>query len=360
MRKNLFIVVLFALILSLSSLAFSKEIDVVFLNPGESSEKGTGSFWRMVSDFMEEASDDLDINLEVIFSERNHIKMKEQARELAKRSNKPDYVVIVNEKSVGDTIINDLKNSGIKIMVIHNTITDAQKEKIGKERDRVKNWIGSITSDNTGAGYKLMEELAKYSSNPEVIAISGNRATPVSNQRENGMKNYVKENGLKLRQVFYGEWQSSRGEEIAGNFLKRNKSTNIVWTANDAMGEGAYKGASPIKNDIIVGGMGGFAGALKSIENDGMKATIGGHFMIGAWALVLIYDYENSIDFADSEGTDISFDYLFIINKKNIGQYKENIVEKTKNIDFKKFTKTGNSKLMKYNFSYENIIKNSK
>src|SRR5689334_4905319 len=71
---------------------------VLFLNPGEPVERGKGPHWRMTARFMSAAAATLDMRLEVLFAERDHLLMLRQAEEVARRDEWPDYVVMVNEK----------------------------------------------------------------------------------------------------------------------------------------------------------------------------------------------------------------------------------------------------------------------
>jgi ABC-type sugar transport system substrate-binding protein len=48
---------------------------VAFLNPGEPVERGTGPYWRMVTQFMNAAAKSFGIQLEVLFAERDHLLM---------------------------------------------------------------------------------------------------------------------------------------------------------------------------------------------------------------------------------------------------------------------------------------------
>ena len=76
-----------------------KKIKVTFINPGISDiNNPTGEFWLSVSAFMQAAAENLNIDLEVIYSERNHVLMQQQAMEVASRTAHPDYLIVVNEK----------------------------------------------------------------------------------------------------------------------------------------------------------------------------------------------------------------------------------------------------------------------
>ena len=50
-------------------------------------------------------------------------------------------------------------------------------------------------------------------------------------------------------------------------------------------------GKSPGK-DVFIGGLNWDPPALDKVKDGALVTTVGGHFMIGGWALVLLYDYE--------------------------------------------------------------------
>ena len=63
---------------------------VVFLNPGEPVERGKGPQWRMAARFMANAAAAFGFELEVLYAERDHLLMMQQAEEVAQRRRPPD------------------------------------------------------------------------------------------------------------------------------------------------------------------------------------------------------------------------------------------------------------------------------
>jgi len=61
-------------------------IKVTFLNSGISDPNDpTGGFWLSVSAFMKAAAEDFNIDLEIIYAERDHLLMREQGEAVVKR-----------------------------------------------------------------------------------------------------------------------------------------------------------------------------------------------------------------------------------------------------------------------------------
>lgn len=360
--KNIFCMIMLVINIMLmgTSLGYAKNLSVAFINPGSADDVGV---WYMVSNFMRSAADDLNIELEILYSNRNHIRMIDLAEKLSKRSKSPDYVIMVNEKSAGKKMLRAFANSTSRIMFIHNGLTDQQRSEIGDERGSVENWIGTITTDDYLAGYKLIRELYRHSEEePKILGITGPKSTPVSLIRLQGVIDYIAKarKGKHSQIVYGGNWSYDDGKEKALLLLKRHKDINMIWAANDSMALGAYDASKEVVKDrlIMVGGLGGFPFALESIRQGGMKLTVAGHPMIGAWALVLIYDYHNGLDFANTVALNYSVDHLAVIDTpEKADQYQNLVLDNPQQIDFRKFSKILNHRLINYDFTYPMVIK---
>lgn len=361
---------LFAFSLFFSSAVVAQEkVNVTFINPGKSTE----AFWMTVSAFMKAAADDLSMNLEVIYLERDHTKQVPTAMELSKRSKKPDYVVLVNEKLVAPDTIKALDAAGIKSFLILNDLTDAQKAELGRPRAKYKSWLGTMTPDNTDAGNKIAAALFAEArkrglSAPEVLAISGNRATPASIERKEGLDKAIKASGdlrPKLVQEVWAEFEEGRAYEMSKGLFARYPNVKIVWAANDPMAIGAMRaakelGKSPGK-DILFGGLNWSNPALAALKADELTVTVGGHFMTGGWAMVAIYDHANGADFAQSNGLEISPEVFGALTSANVESYS-NIFGGSDwgRIDFTSFSRSKNPRIQKYDFSLTRLLRSVK
>jgi len=336
----------------------SENIHVVFFNPGAVEDIGV---WGLVSKFMMATADDLNINLEILYAERDHLLMVEQVEEVVLRTQPPDYAIIVNEKLMAERMLLSLQKIQTETVVIHNDITLDQRKKIGNEREKISNWIGSIVTDEYQAGYKEISQLyLLMDKEPKVVGITGDVSTPVSKIRENGLRDYIDRAGRgELYQVLNGNWSFEDGKEKANGLLERYNDINIIWTANDSMGLGAYSAVveKGLENEIVVGGLGGFPDSLKSIQNNGLKLTVGGHMMIGAWALIMIFDYEQNLDFINDIGLSYKVDHLFTIDSSDkVGQFRDLVLNHPEKIDFTRFSKYLNHSLQNYDFSFMKVV----
>jgi len=336
---------------------------VVFLNPGESVERGTGPYWRMVAQFMAAVARSFGMQLEVMWAERDHLLMLRQAEEVARRAEAPDYIVIVNEKLAAQQMLRMFERSPTKVFLIHNDLTPEQRREIGNEREQIRNWIGTATTDAARGGYLLMEDLYHQlgQREPQVIGITGDRNTPVSLERAEGVKDYVAFAGRgRINQLAFGDWSYADGEQKAHILLSRYPDTNIIWASNDSMALGALRAVRARGAPILVGGMGGWGDALVSVAEGGLAATAAGDYLIGAWAMVMLGDYHQGRDFAAHGGLNQKLDYLYVVNRANVGRFDEVVFKRGDALDFGVYSKLVHPRPGAYEFSLERLLSNPK
>ena len=95
--------------------AIAQAASVVFLNPGRSSE----TFWVSYAQFMQAGAKDLGLDLRVRYSERDNQVTLAHAREALLGTERPDYLVLVNEQYVAPQILRMAQGSGVKLMIVN-------------------------------------------------------------------------------------------------------------------------------------------------------------------------------------------------------------------------------------------------
>jgi ABC-type sugar transport system substrate-binding protein len=332
---------------------------VVFLNPGEALERGTGQQWQLVSRFMAVAAQTFDIQLEVLYAERDHLLMLRQAEEVARRSEAPDYVVIVNEKMAARQMLETLSRSRAKVLLIHNDLTPDQRREIGNERQRIPNWIGTVTANAARGGYRLMEYLCQRlgQSAAKVIGITGDPNTPVSLERAAGVETFLSTvPDARTCQLVFSDWSYGDSDQKARVLLARYPEANAVWAANDSMTLGALNAVEARNARVLVGGMGALPEALTRVADGGLAAMVAGDYFIGAWAMVLLHDYHHGRDFAASGGLCQKLDFLSVIDRENVAQYREVVFLRGHTLDFGLYSKTMHPHPGPYDFSLRHIL----
>ena len=333
---------------------------VVFLNPGEPVERGKGPHWRMTARFMAAAAKSFGIQLEVLFAERDHLLMLRQAEGVAQRADLPDYVVIVNEKLAALQMLRMFERTSVKVLLIHNDLTPEQRREVGNEREKMRHWIGTVTTDEARAEYRLMEELYRQLGDrePLVVGITGDRATPVSLERAQGISDYISDAGRgRTLQLAFSDWSAADAESKAGILLARYPQTNIMWAANDSMALGALRAVKALNARVLVGGTGAWPDALASILEGGLAGSIASHFFIGAWAMVMLHDYHRGVDFAAHGGVTQKLDYMQVINRGNAAHYDQAVYRHEGAPDFSVYSKALHPKPGRYEFNLAPLVR---
>lgn len=329
-----------------------------------------GFFWPKVNALMQAAAEDLQIDVEVLYAEMDHLKMVKMVKEVVNRPRPPDYLIVDNYKMQGGTMIREADAAGVKVFLMANGLNEKQTEEFGRPREKYPRWIGELTPDNKFAGYQLAKALINQAlaagvttsdGKLHLAAISGDLVTPASVQRVAGLKQAVAEyQNVELEQVVPGQWDEQRAKRNAIRLIKRYPELGALWVANDEMALSAMDGmlthGKTPGTDIFVGGVNGKKEALEQVTKGKMSASVGGHFMLGAWSLVLLYDFHHGKDFAD-EGVQVRQRLFGVIDAQNVDQYLSVFGDENwQKIDFSRFSKIRNPRLKKYDFSMEAIL----
>jgi ABC-type sugar transport system substrate-binding protein len=189
------------------------------------------------------------------------------------------------------------------------------------------------------------------------LGITGPSSSPASNERARGLTDYVASVAdARLEQLVNGDWSEADGERKTDVLLARYPQANLVWAANDDMALGALKAARARGVALTIGGMGGFARALRSLADGGLAATLTGHHLIGAWALVMLYDHANGIDFAADGGVRRRLDYLHVVTRANLREYESAFSEREQPLDFRRYSKVYQPQLKQYDFGVTPLL----
>lgn len=364
LRRVVLLAFLLVCTLLLSRPAMASDVfSVSFLNPG-----GRGdAFFDMMVSFMEAAADDLGIEFETIYCDRNHLKMHEEGVKLLSRKNLPDYLVLINEKDAGKDVLRLASDKGVKVALINEGLQSRDRERFGGPGELLPNWILEILPDDRQAGFLLgqyliaaarAQGLTGDAGEVNIVAISGNYQTGSSTSRVDGLRQAVLNDGKAfLLQVVPGYWDEKHAGKVAKGLLERYPRANVLWSASDLMAKGAVDSLHGMKGrplkKMTVGGVDWAEFALHMVERGTLSATVGGHFMDGGWALVMLFDLHNGIPLEKS-----SYRTRFsLIDEKNIEAYLDYFGRHDwSRIDFSRFSKKYNPELTEYAFGLDALM----
>lgn len=336
----------------------SYALDVTFVNPGypdsHTEENSTGNFWYKVAKLMHNAADDLEINLNVKYANRNHILMKDLIREAIKEN--PDYLVLVDEKSVSGDFLTKINTKNIPIFFLLNP---PSPNKLVVLKEHGLNIIGSISPDNQNVGRMLAQDLFEehktHSAEPaNMLALLGDYSTSASIERTKGLMDYLSRSNVTLIAKDVANWSENESYIKTMAFLQLAPEINLIWCANDAIAFGAKRALKNLNKEakIRVGGI-NWDSTPKTLQP--LDVSFGGHVLLGVYALITLYDHnKNPAAWPIPHQTYPIFTRLSEHNKPLISRInKANLAE----IDFKKFSRTSDNW---QEFTVENLLKELK
>lgn len=292
-------------------MAAGGQLNVVFVNPGKTGEV----YWDMVSETMKAAGRKLDMKVEVLVAERNFRTMQELGLGVVARADKPDFLILSNEESAAVPVLEAAEAAGIRTLFLSNTLIGADASRLGAPREKLKMWLGDITTDLQTAGTRMANALIAAARTEKwlspdgkihILGIGGDEITPASIARNVGLDLAVgAAQDVVVDRMLFANWTQSEAEQVTTNYLSWAARKGIrpagVWAGNDPMALGAIKAAVAAGlepgRDIQIVGLNWSEDALREIKAGRLLMTDGGHFLLGGWSMVLLRDYADGCDF---------------------------------------------------------------
>ena len=163
---------------------------------------------------------------------------------------------------------------------------------------------------------------------------------------------------VDLMEVRNLDWSEKTAETSMREFVQKGPRIDAVWAANDPMALGAITalreaGYKP-GVDVVVGGLNWSQGAVERVLKGEMIVTHGGHFLGGAWAMVVLRDYHDGRDFAEE---DVRLQFPMGAIDLPVAQRLPAAGKiDWRQIDFTRFSKTRNSAITRYNFTPDAVL----
>lgn len=258
--------------------------NIVFINPGHETNNPTGPFWQNVSKVMIEAANDLDLNLTIKYANRDHILMKELVSQALAES--PDYLILVDEKSVITRALLSSRPTSTKIHFLLNKPSSIELDRLENKGYKIS---GSVIANNIQVGRDLMTQLIESAGQQkgDIFALLGDSSTPSSIEREKGLLSVLnRQYHLRLRERIYANWSEQEAFSTVYGLAQRYENLKIIWAANDAMAAGADRALKKLKirDKVVIGGINW------DPQAEQLDTSFGGHFLLGAYSLIQIRD----------------------------------------------------------------------
>lgn len=344
------------------SSATPKEVRFLLLRPDTDHP-----FWELFQNAMKSACKDLGCSLEVKYANWDSYKMVEEVIALKASDQKPDVVFFQSFKENGPQIIEALQDAQIDGFLINAGLLPEQSLKMGKPREKYSHWIGQMLPDDLGAGATDAEALYEEAKlkgyikdgKIQIAGIEGNSTDGASIERLKGLHSVVEKHpDLELLQVVQSKWDTQLSKKMTIGLMRRYPDLHVIWAAGDPIAMGVISAASEKPGSkIITAGVDWAPEALDAIEKGQMIGSAGGHFMEGAWAAALAFDYKNGIDFSQEYGLELKSSMGFL-TKDNLAQYKKKFGKGDfDSIDFRTISQFYGAKPGSYKFDISEFLK---
>jgi ABC-type sugar transport system substrate-binding protein len=340
---------------------------VAFINPGKSDE----AYWVTATQAMQSAARSLGMTFEVQYAQREPLKTFEIARDLVARGagKRPDYIMISDDAAVADQLLKIIDPAGVKSFLAYSSIPLDQRGGTGSPRGKYKGWLGSLEPRAEDAGHLTARGLiergrTEKAMGPDgrlhMLAIAGDRTTASSLKRNQGMRRAVSEDPIVvLDQEVYAGWTRENAAGQADWLYRLYPHLKLVWAGNDLMAFGAMaawekRGGKP-GVDAWFSGINTSTEALEAIKSGRLTSLAGGHFITGAWALVMLYDYHHGRDFAD-EGLELERPMFAEFTPRLVDRYLARFSGGFDSVDFNRYSKVRNPQLKRYDFGFAQLL----
>ena len=357
---------LFLLIAGLLTLTAQAQ-RVSFINPGKHDE----TYWLSAGEAMQQAARSLGMSFEQQFAERDPARALQLARELAARpaAQRPDYVVLANEKGVLVESARILGAADIKTFAAFSGLLP-QERPTWAPREGLPLLIGTLEPRAEEAGYLTARSLIEQGRRRQLrgrdgklhlIAIAGDRSTPVSIARTEGMRRAVAEQpDVVLDRVGFADFKKELAADVAGELLAAYPSARLLWAGSDQMAFGAMQAARRLQlepgQQLLVSAINTSAEAMQARIHGELGALAGGHFLCGAWALVMIHDYHRGRDFKDL-GLMQQQSMFMLFSQADAERFLARHGKGLAELDFRRYSRLLNPGLARYHFDAQVLMR---
>ncbi|WP_176365258.1 ABC transporter substrate-binding protein [Pseudoalteromonas ulvae] len=360
-------IVWFVFISFAASTAALAKPTVLFVNPSIINEP----FWLKTEMITQAAAADLDIQLDIVYGGGNRLIQFDEVRRYLQYQKKPDYVIFMNYPGGAKPMMSLLEEYKVPFITLENNILDEERTQVGLPGENFTYWLGEIFYDHQQAGKLLASDLIRqyqkhHTESATVIGLSGHHGQESLARNQGLLESVAQSEAVSLGQIVYASWSEQLAYQNTLKLLKRYPKTAMIWSASDLMGYGAIRASKElgliVNKDVFIGGFDWLNPSLEKIIQGEMSASVGGHFMMGAWALISIADHMQGIPYwSHSKSKQLIFE-LELVNQDNVASLLP-LMKQNQNawidFDFRQFSLQNQAKAG-YQFSVEKIVSNLK
>lgn len=249
------------------------------------------------------AAANMNFDLKVKYGNDSPLRVRELALKAMQERHKPDFLILQFNGPLMPDLLQLGQKQEVQIVTINTPSAEKDRTRIGRPGAPFSNWIAHLWPDDKQAGFleaKLLLDKAKAQwpgQQLSFLAFNGTRyeISHVAENRGTGLQQAIEAYpDSKLTQEFSSYWNVEKATQPLLNALARYPEVRLLWCASDKMALRLYQrleeaGKNP--HDFLLAGIDATPEGLTAVEEGKLVGTIGGHFLEGAWSIVVIHDY---------------------------------------------------------------------
>jgi ABC-type sugar transport system substrate-binding protein len=328
-------------------------------------------FWGMVVQGMRAAAKDLQVELVVKCDEhRTTYTVKKLGAELLDAEPRLDFFLSGYWTAVTKYHLEQARERNIRVFIFNADVIKADRQSVGLPRQHYPNWIGQMVPDDYAASITLTRLLVDHAIRARrhaadgkihVVGLSTTAVAASGNNRSRGLLEQAGTmQGVTLHEIVAINRDAGSARDLALEALRKYPDVSVLWASSEAGAKGAVEAVELLNKkpgkDVFIGGFDWNPDNLQALADGRITASMFGHFLEGAWALILAHDFHHGFDFVEQTGVRINTP-LKVMNADNIERYKDMLDPGFwEKVDFRKYSKKYNPQLKAYDFSVEQFI----
>ncbi|RJG47623.1 response regulator [Motilimonas pumila] len=259
-------------------------------------------FWTRLSEFTKKASQDLGVTLHVFNAQESQEKLLKDAQHAIELGVRGIIFPAIGNNNVEVDLLTLAERHQVKSVMINTPSSDSSL----LPQVQFKEWLATITPNDMVAGRSLIRKLItapeRKAKQSKILAFSGQLDTQPALAREQGLLQYLSTHqGHELVAIEHVNWSPQEAVIRYREIAKTHPDIDIIWSASDAMARALADEVAkqPLTKKPLIGGIDWDPSTQQYIDDGRIYTSVGGHFLEGAWAVVLLYDHLHGIDFSD-------------------------------------------------------------
>lgn len=268
-------------------------------------------FWQEMKEGVEDKGDELGIEVEVSGGEseddvEGQLKLLENA---VGKNYDAIGVAPISPDSLNNAI-REATDAGIPVANLDEQVDMDNLNELGGSVQAF------ITTDNVAVGGMAADFIAdNVNDGAEVAIIEGKSGNASGDDRRDGAREQFEEDGLNVVESQPADWDRTKANDVAENFLSKYPDLEAIYAANDTMAMGAQSAVSSEGRDVVVVGTDGNSDAIESVEDGQLAATVKqDSYQLGQDAVEKLYELATSdVDLSpDAEVEEITLEGILI------------------------------------------------